>query len=237
MIKILTTVFFAFCPFYVILASEVSVNLSEAEDGILKSSFISWGDDEGELKLITPPNEDSMYDGPMNFFVSDKDVFIKEHLENRYLVIDRDSFMNIRYIPFSKTFDPKSLSQSELKQSSEIIFLRKKDSLFVVKKNAGKTLIMNFMQSGVKSLIFLKKDDENNLHMLAEKVSTDTKKRINVERYWLKTDKYGKVLRLVNLPQQKLYHPENDIFITDSGEIFMIVTVSSGLEIYRGGSE
>lgn len=237
MTKLLITVFFIFCSFSVILASEVSVNLSEAEEGVLKSYVIPWGDDKGELKLVPPPGKDSMYDGPMNFFVSDKDVFIKEHIKNRYLVVDRDSFKEIRYVPFSKAFNSKSLSKSDTKQSSDIVSFKKRDSRFVINGNAVKALNMSFAQAGVKSLIFLKKDVENNMHLLAEKVSTDTKKRINVERYWLKTDKSGNILRLVNLPQQKLYHPESDIFITDSGEMFMIVTVNSGLEIYRGDFE
>jgi hypothetical protein len=226
-------VFALLSPF--IYATGISIDLLSANDELQKAAVIPWGEKDNELKLIPPPGEDSQYDGPMNFYILNSELFIKEHLRKSYLVIDNKNVKNLRRISFTKETGQLILKKPGEKSSPDIISLRKNDSDFVLKTPVIGNIDVSFIQTGVKSLVFLKEDSSGNIHLLAERVDQIQRGKISVERYWIEVDSKLKLKNLSKLPLQKLYHPEKDIFITDSGEIFLIVTNINGLEIYKGG--
>ncbi len=118
------------------------------------------------------------------------------------------------------------------KDIATVSVMKKNDKTAEIYVPGNDKFELNVKNAKLGSFQYLKTDKKGNLHFILEFLTSMNP--ITVKRFWVKTDKSGKLKSIYTLPISNVYLPFREIQINDNGSIWFLNAVQNGLELLYG---
>lgn len=214
--------------------SSFSVNgdyfyLADNVNMMLKTGLLKTGKIVKEISVKTPVTD--IISSSNNLFVVSNGTLLKNSGSN-WIVTDKNIGFHTFYSNTLFNFSIKS--KKSLEKSSSSVTVRKKSFKQALVNMENNSFKINFKDRDLGAMIYLGKDNNNLYHFNLEFLISQSP--VKVERYWIKTDAEGDILKAAKLPVSDIYIPIKDLFVDENGTFWMINPTANGIQLLSGGT-